>query len=167
MDLMIKIKTYVYTYVGLFSSKLQLINSRIQLSWVNRDIFSRACRICLLFTIPNFWRTIFTVTKRNSHVDTAPRSIFPIQILNAVQVREMGLTTICLVTITTRSQIWFGTSLRHKDEHARSTKMCLSFLNICLFFFLTSVDLLLLDLLFHWVSSHNTIKSQQQLEIKP
>lgn len=76
MDLMIKIKTYVYTYVGLFSSKLQLINSRIQPSWVNRDIFSGACRICLLFTIPNFWRTIFTVTKRNSHVDKAQRPIF-------------------------------------------------------------------------------------------
>jgi len=78
-DLIIKIKTYVYTYVGLFSSKLKLINSSTQLSRVNQDTCSDACLTFLwqaLFTASNFGERYFTATNKNSVVDTSPPPIY-------------------------------------------------------------------------------------------
>lgn len=141
MDLMIKIKTYVYTYGGLFSSKLKLINSRIQLFRVNQDTFSKACLVCL-------WQLQFLTCQKVT--SQQPREIqiqirhhiqcIPIQTSGAihVQVREMGFTRGGLLGYYCQviHWIWYFTNFKaYKDEYIKQHKDVLVFLEHLFFNF--------------------------------
>lgn len=80
-NLMIKIKTYVYTYGGLFSSKLQVINSKIQLSGVNPPHVAKHALSVYdwpYLQFPTFGKCYLTANKRNSNVDHFKRSLIQV-----------------------------------------------------------------------------------------